>query len=345
MRALIVASGVLGPVLIGLGLLTDAYRPYFLYAGIGALLLGLLLATARTLRRKRPREISAGVATVAAPDVRIRQPAAPVAPPRAEVAILAAPNRGAEPWLRWYQVAAATTTHVPANKARVNVSVRGELVCAEHWQWQTGNRAVDLTQTGTCIPIVIGAVAESPAPVASGWVVPFKNWFLTPNASSSLGPFLAPFIAGVRHVFDVTVTWPEGGVTQSCSASFELRFWREPTSEPRFMRLGERPSYRAQVGGLGELRDRGAALRKEGMMLPPTALNVWLGRVDSWTIETRALIAEVSTADSDYFWGLKSFVAPLFEGVRIHDERHRKTLRELHERLTRLQFFMRPGTN
>jgi hypothetical protein len=113
-------------------------------------------------------------------------------------------------------------------------------------------------------------------------------------------------------------------------------------SEPRFIKIGDRPSYRDQVGGLGELRERGTALRKEGMMLPPAALGVWLGRVDSWTGETRSLIAEVSTADSDYFWALKSFTAPLFEGVRLHDDRHRQTLRELHERLTRLQLFMRP---
>jgi hypothetical protein len=78
------------------------------------------------------------------------------------------------------------------------------------------------------------------------------------------------------------------------------------------------------------------------MMLPLASLGVWLGRVVSWTTETRSLIAEVSTADSDYFWALKNFEAPLFEGVRLHDERHRQALRELHERLVRLQFFMRP---
>jgi len=160
---------------------------------------------------------------------------------------------------------------------------------------------------------------------------------------SELGIDLAPFIAGLRHVFDVTVSWDERGIAQSSSASLELRFWREPTSEPRFIRIGDRPSYRDQVGGLGERRDKGAALRKEGMMLPLPALNVWLGRVDSWTSETRALLAEVSTADSDYFWALKNFDAPLFEGVRLHDDRHRKALRELHERLARLQLFMRPG--
>ena len=81
------------------------------------------------------------------------------------------------------------------------------------------------------------------------------------------------------------------------------------------------------------------------MLLPAGALNSWLGRVDSWTTETRSLIAEVSTADSDYFFALKTFEAPRFEGVRMHDERHRQALRELHERLIRLQFFMRPGGN
>jgi len=78
------------------------------------------------------------------------------------------------------------------------------------------------------------------------------------------------------------------------------------------------------------------------MMLPLAALGVWLGRVDSWASETRALIAEVSTADSDYFWALKNFDAPLFEGVRLHDERQRKAVRALHEGLVRLQLFMRP---
>ena len=109
------------------------------------------------------------------------------------------------------------------------------------------------------------------------------------------------------------------------------------------MRIGDRPSYRDQVGGLSELHEKGTALRKEGMMLPLASLGVWLGRVASWATETRALIAEVSTADSDYFWALKNFDAPLFEGVRLHDDRHRQALRELHERLIRLQLFMRPG--
>ena len=346
MRALVVASGVLGPVLIALGLLTDVLRPYLLDAGIGVLLLGLVLSTARTLRRRRRRESDVKIGDarhVAAAHVGVLEPAAPVAPARADVVLLVGGNGATEPSVRWYHVAAATTTHVAAPKARLSVAVRGEHAGAGRWQWQAGDGAVDLTQAGARIPIVIGGVSESAEPIGSGWVVPFKNWYLTPNAMSALGPFLAPFIAGFRHIFDVTVSWAERGIAQSSSASFELRFWREPTSEPRFIRIGDRPSYRDQVGGLGELRDRGTALRKEGMMLPLPALNVWLGRVDSWTIETRALIAEVSTADSDYFWALRNFDAPLFEGVRMHDERHRKALRELNERLTRLQYFMRPG--
>ena len=317
--------------------MTDAFQPYVLYAGIGLLLLGLVLTIAR-----RPRgEVPAPGDAQGAGDVAVLEPAPPVAPPRAEVALLVGGNGASDLSVRWYQVAAATLTGVAAPKARLSVAVRGEQVGAERWQWQTGDDAVDLMQTGARIPIVIGGVRESAEPIGPGWVVPFKNWFLTPNATSGLGPFLAPFIAGVRHVFDITVSWKEKGVAQSASASFELRFWREPTSEPRFIRIGDRPSYRDQVGGLGELRDKGTALRKEGMMLPLAALGVWLGRVDSWTTETRALIAEVSTADSDYFWALKNFEAPLFEGIRMHDERHRQALRELHERLIRLQFFMR----
>ncbi|HEY8786794.1 MAG TPA: hypothetical protein VIN63_09990 [Candidatus Limnocylindria bacterium] len=335
-------SVVVGLLLIGLSVLnvplTDAYRPYFLYAGIGLLLLGLVLFIARRPRDETP----ASRDVEPAAHVAVLEPAAPIAPPRAEVTLLVGRNGASESSRRWYHAAAATTNGVAAPKARLSVAVRGEQLGAE-WRWQTGDRDVDLTQVGAGIPIVIGGVTETTEPIGSGWVVPFKNWYLTPNAISALGPFLAPFIAGVRHVFDVSVSWDERGIAQSSSASFELRFWREPTSEPRFIRIGDRPSYRDQVGGLGEMRDRGTALRKEGMMLPLPALNVWLGRVDSWTSETRALIAEVSTADSDYFWALKNFDAPLFEGVRLHDDRHRKALRELHERLARLQLFMRPG--
>ena len=335
---------VIGLALIGLRFLTlaltDAFRPYVLYAGIGLLLLGLVLVVTRPAIDETP--ASRDVQPTA--DVAVLEPAAPpVAPPRAEVTLRVGANGASESSVRWYHVAAATGTDVAARKAHVTVAVRGEQVAAERWRWQDGDPAVDLTQSGARIPILIGRVMESAEPIGSGWVVPFKNWYVTPNASSALGPFLAPFIAGFRHVFDVTVSWTEGRTAQSSSASFELRFWGEPTSEPRFMRIGDRPSYRDQVGGLGELRDRGAALRKEGMMLPLASLGVWLGRVVSWTSETRSLIAEVSTADSDYFWTLKNFDAPLFEGVRLHDDRHRQALRELHERLIRLQFFMRPG--
>ena len=341
------ACVVVGLLLVGLAFLdvplTSTFRPYVLLGGVGLLLLGVATATLR--RRPRDEMPAQHAQPVGTTDVAVLEPAAPVAPPRAEVTLMVGRNGATEPSVRWYQVAAATGTHVAATKARVSVGVRGEQVGAQHWQWQTGDRDVDLTQVGAGVPIVIGGVKDPGEPLGSGWVVPFKNWYLTPNAISALGPFLAPFIAGVRHVFDVSVSWDERGIAQSSSASFELRFWREPTSEPRFIRIGDRPSYRDQVGGLGELRDRGTALRKEGMMLPLSALGVWLGRVDSWTSETRALIAEVSTADSDYFWALKSFEAPLFEGIRMHDERHRKALRELNERLTRLQRFVRPGGN
>jgi hypothetical protein len=344
-RRIALACVVVGLLLVGLSFVNPPLTntPYLLVAGIALLLVGLAMAMLR--RQPRKMDVSAGDARhVAAADVGVLEPPAPVAPPRADVTLRVDGNGASEPSVRWYHVAAATTTDVAARKAHVNVAVRGERAESKAWQWHSG-AIVDLAQAGARIPIVIGGVSESAAPTGSGWIVPFKNWYLTPNAISTLGPFLAPFIGGFRHVFEVTVNWDERGIAQSSSASFELRFWREPTSEPRFIRIGDRPSYRDQIGGLGELRDRGTALRKEGMMLPLTALGVWLGRVVSWTTETRSLIAEVSTADSDYFWALKNFNAPLFEGVRLHDERHRQALRELHERLVRLQLFMRPGAS
>jgi hypothetical protein len=340
-----IACVAVGLVLVGLGFLnpplTGPFQVYLFVAGVALLVAGLATATLRRPPRRKIAEDVSDQRFLALDDVAVREPVVPPLP-RAEVALRVDGNGTPDPSLRWYHVAAATGTDVAAKKARLSVAVRGEQVAPERWLWQTGAGALDLTQAGARIPIVIGSVSESAEPSGSGWVVPFKNWFLTPNATSTMGPFLAPFIAGVRHVFDVKVSWDERGAAQSASASFELRFWREPTSEPRFMRIGDRPSYRDQAGGLGELRDRGTALRKEGMMLPLASLGVWLGRVVSWTTETRSLIAEVSTADSDYFWALKNFEAPLFEGVRLHDERHRQALRELHERLVRLQFFMRP---
>ena len=345
--------------LVGLGVLLGVYsfvepplvdadpsRPNRMLVGIGVVVIGLLLAAWGSRRRRPDATAHVSAEPAAAADVAVLEPVAPVAPPpppKADVALRMGGNAASDPSLRWYYVTAATTTEVAARKAELRIAVRGEQPGAQRWQWQVGDGRVDLTQGGAHIPIVIGRVKESAeAPVGTGWVVPFKNWYLTPNATSTLGPFLAPFIAGVRHVFDVTVCWPEGGIAQSSTASFELRFWREPTSEPRFIPIGDRPSYRDQVGGLSELRDRGTALRKEGMMLPLAALGVWLGRVDSWTTETRSLIAEVSTADGEYFSALKNFNAPLFEGIRLHDDRHRQKLRELHERLIRLQFFMKP---
>ena len=340
---------MIGPVLIGLSFLippaAGAYRTYALNGGLGVLALGLILATAQTLRRRRGGDASVGVRDTrpaATADVGVAEPAAPVAPPRAEATLRVGGNAASEPWVRWYYVAAATATEVRAAKARVGVVVRGEPVSAEHWLWDSGARAIDLSQTGARIPIVIGAVREPVQPIAGGWVVPFRNWYLTPSAHSALGPFLAPFIAGFRHVFDVTISWVEAGHAQTASASFELRFWREPTSEPRFIRLGERPSYRDQLGGFVELRDRGAALRKDGLMLSVSALNVWLGKVETWTREARDLIAEVSVADSDVFARLGTKDAPMFEGIRLHNEKHRLALRGLHVRLDHLSRFIRP---
>ena len=190
------ASFVIGLVLVALSFLslplTDGFRQYLLYAGVGLLLLGLVLAIARRPGEKAP------AATEVAPtaDVAVLEPAAAVAPPRAEVTIVVGRNGASEPSVRWYHAAAVTTNGVAARKARLIVAVRGEQVGAQ-WRWQAGERDLDLTQLGAGIPIVIGGVDESAEPTGSGWIVPFKNWYVTQNANSSLGPFLAPFIAGV----------------------------------------------------------------------------------------------------------------------------------------------------
>ena len=57
----------------------------------------------------------------------------------------------------------------------------------------------------------------------------------------------------------------------------------------------------------------------------------------------RRLAGQSPAPSAEYFWALKNFNAPLFEGIRLHDDRHRQKLRELHERLIRLQMFMKPG--
>jgi len=224
LRKISLACVVIGLVLVVLSFVeppvADPSRPNLLYVGIGVVLVGIVLATAGAVRSRRRGDISADVGdlpSAAVAEVSVLEPAAPVAPPRAQLTLLVGGNGASEPSVRWYHAAAVTTNGVAAPKARLSVGVRGEQAGAQ-WRWQAGGRDVELTQLGARIPIVIGAVSESAAPLGSGWVVPFKNWYLTPNATSALGPFLAPFIAGVRHVFDVTVTWDERGVAQSSSA-------------------------------------------------------------------------------------------------------------------------------
>src|SRR5438094_722837 len=120
------ACFVFGLVLVGLRFLslplTDAFQPYVLYAGIGLLLLGVVLVITRRSREETP--TSRGVQP--AGDFAVLEPAPPVAPPRAEVALLVGGNGASEPSVRWYHVAAATLSGVAAPKARISVAVRGE---------------------------------------------------------------------------------------------------------------------------------------------------------------------------------------------------------------------------
>src|SRR5438552_13093881 len=124
------ACFVIGLVLIGLSFLslpaTAAFRPYVLYAGIGLLVLGVVLALARV----RGGEMSVSREVQRSGDVAVLEPAAPVAPPRAEVTLLVGGNGTSEPSVRWYHVAAATLSSLAAPKARLTVAVRGQQVGA-----------------------------------------------------------------------------------------------------------------------------------------------------------------------------------------------------------------------
>src|SRR5437879_1250999 len=176
------ACFVIGLALIGIRFLnltvTDAFRPYVLYAGIGLLLLGLVLVVTRPAIDETP--ASRDVQPTA--DVAVLEPAAPpVAPARAEVTLRVGANGASESSVRWYHVAAATGTDVAARKAHVTVAVRGEQVAAERWRWQDGDPAVDLTQSGARIPILIGRVMESVAPFVPGTGAPSKDGCVTQN--------------------------------------------------------------------------------------------------------------------------------------------------------------------
>src|SRR5437879_13522595 len=114
------ACFVIGLALIGIRFLnltvTDAFRPYVLYAGIGLLLLGLVLVVTRPAADEMP--ASRDVQPTA--DVAVLEPAAPqVAPPRAEVTLGVGGNGASESSVRRYHVAAATGTAVRSEERRV----------------------------------------------------------------------------------------------------------------------------------------------------------------------------------------------------------------------------------
>src|SRR5205814_9553171 len=156
----------------------DHAGPKLLYVGMGVLVLGRVLAVAG----RRGKETAVPRKTHPPGPVALLDQAPSVAPPRAEVAWLVGGNGASEPSVRWYHVAAATLTGVTAPKARISVAVRGEEVRAERWQWQTGEDAVDVMQTGARIPIVIGGGRESGEALGAGGVIPCTNWDRTPNA-------------------------------------------------------------------------------------------------------------------------------------------------------------------
>lgn len=264
--------------------------------------------------------------------------------PRAEVDLRAAGNLPSEPWLRWFHIIAVTTTDVIAGGARVSVLHRRYGAVSESWRWQGGSEIAEIRRVGVRIPLIVGALRDPNVPTSVGWWITRGNWYLTPLAHLTLGRHVTYFAPSARNVFDVTVSWDEDGQERAELAAFELRFWREMASEPRFIRVGDRPTVDDQIGGLTELRDAGVALRNEGMILGPVGnVTHWIGRVRQWAEETRDLISEVSTRDANFFYTLNTFMPAGFDDVAVQSPEHLLNLRCLHEQIQRLQTFMRTG--
>lgn len=261
----------------------------------------------------------------------------------AEVELRGLGNGASEHWVRWFQVDAQTTNSAIAYDAQVTVSQRGVSKVPEQWLWQGAAPLVDLRSTGARIPLVIGGMADSAQPLAVGWWVSKNSWYLTPEGHRKIGRFIAPFIPNARHVFDVVVTWIESKAERKTSAAFELRFWKQPESEPRFIRIGDRPTFKDQLGGLSEQHARGVALRNEGETIKATALADWNSRIQTWTDETLTIINEAAPDQAVFFRTLNTFVPRAFDGVIPQGENHLPELRVIHERLNRLQKFIRSG--
>lgn len=264
--------------------------------------------------------------------------------PPAEVELYVAGNTATEDWARWYHVAARSTTESVALQARVSVVHQTRSIAPEQWRWQGGAATVDIRRTGMLIPLVVGGVRHAVRSLTVGWYVAEGCWYLTPLGNQGAGRFFAAFVPNERHLFDVTVSWVEGGLERQANASFELRFWRKKASDPRFIRVGVRPTYMDQAGGLGELRDAGVALRNRGSDLPdPSAVDPWRSEVEDWALEAESLIAEVSASEASMLRTLDTFAAVQFPGARIHGDSHLLELQVLHEKIERLTQFMTSG--
>lgn len=208
--------------------------------------------------------------------------------------------------------------------------------------WQGGERRVELRSTGARIPIAIGGMADATQPIAVGWWVPRRSWFLTPEAHRSRGRFVG-VSPNSRQTFKVSVTWLEDRAERLSESTFELRFWNNPESEPRFLRIGDRPTYRDQIGGLSEQHASGVALRNEGIAVDAVLAVSWRDRVNRWTDESLAIVNEASPDQAVFFRTLNNFEVVTFPNAIDRSDEHLLDLRVLHERLNRLQRFIRSG--
>lgn len=220
---------------------------------------------------------------------------------------------------------------------------QGTSIAPEQWRWQGGAEAVDIRRSGILIPLVAGGLRQTTRSLAVGYVAE-GCWYLTPLAHHGRGRFFAAFVPDERHLFDVTVSWSEAGTEWQANASFELRFWKKKSSEPRFLRVGQRPSHVDQAGGLGELRDAGVALRNRGSALrDAAAVPTWRTDLETWEREAESVIAEVSPTEANLFRTLDTFSAAQFPTARIYEPDQLVGLQVLHEKIARLTRFMTTG--
>lgn len=345
-----VAAGLVGPLVLALALqgsvLPSEWSVQLLWGGVILLVVAIGLAAAPRIRTEGSGSTAVAridAKNVAGRDINIVTEPTAAAPSPAEIEIRRFGNTATEPWVRWYHLEARALTDVIADGAIVAVRVRGQAPAWQTWRWEGAAEFAQIRRAGVRIPLVVGGTRNNPSVISTGWFVGRGNWYLTPLVHTTLGAYMRFFAPNARQVFDARVSWNSAGIEHAVEASFELRFWSEPESGARLLRIGDAPTLEDQMGGLTELRSKGVALRNQGMQLVPGSADSWLQDVAAWAEQVFELIGEVSASDANFFHILNQFTPVEFQNVAFYSNEHRLGLQILNEQISRLQQFMRVG--